>query len=33
LVLLLGVGALALLVTKQPPRTTQVYDPPVLAGQ
>jgi hypothetical protein len=32
-VLLLGVGALAFVSTRQPPRTTQAFDPPVLAGQ
>jgi hypothetical protein len=32
-VLLLGLAALAFLSSRQPPRTTHVYDPPVLAGQ
>jgi hypothetical protein len=32
-VLLLGIGALAIVRAMQPQRTTAVYDPPVLAGQ
>jgi hypothetical protein len=33
LALALGIAALTFLSSRQPPRSTQVYDPPVLAGQ